>query len=221
MKLLKSTDISRLILSLIIIVLFLAAANAPFAMTKYRSRSTQYRSTHEQLYNAQASALGWPSKTPHVKEWPKPNDVTVWSEFGYREYAANWYNEDDSSLDQYGMTVQKLGWPLPVVEFKEMNWNQIDESLKGPESHPRPHVIPLGLILNPFIVGVSMWLVISLVPLIIKVRIRSTNQRRGLCVWCGYELNNLNSCPECGATQIDSDSSNQSDNKSENSNAHA
>jgi hypothetical protein len=76
------------------------------------------------------------------------------------------------------------------------NWN--DPALQGPEPDPRPQLVPMGLVFNPLIVGGGAWVLVGLLPLLVRVGRRVRRARRGLCVWCGFDSSGLELCPECG-----------------------
>jgi hypothetical protein len=57
------------------------------------------------------------------------------------------------------MQAQHLGWPLPVIELKQMWWNWNDPTLNGPEPDPAPTLMPAGLLINPLLLGGGVWLV--------------------------------------------------------------
>ena len=80
-----------------------------------------------------------------------------------------------------------------------MWWAWEDPALDGPESDPRPMLIPMGVVFNPLIIGIPAWLVLCVPPVLVRAAIRVVRGQRGVCAWCGYEVQSLEICPECGA----------------------
>lgn len=61
---------------------------------------------------------------------------------------------------------------------------------------------PLGLILNPIIYALPVWLVFMGARWGVVHRRNRRRARLGLCVGCAYELAGLNVCPECGRAHV-------------------
>jgi len=57
---------------------------------------------------------------------------------------------------------------------------------------------PLGLILNPIIYALPIWLLVMGIRWAFITRRCRRRERLGLCVGCAYELGELSVCPECG-----------------------
>ena len=57
---------------------------------------------------------------------------------------------------------------------------------------------PLGLILNPIIYALPVWLLLMGVRWLLLARRSRRRERMGLCTGCGYRLEGLSVCPECG-----------------------
>lgn len=193
----KASEVRWLLVSLIVLVLLAAAINVPFAITRIRSRTGMFPRMMQNLTNAEAAEQGWPSGTPHERAWPAPNYYTSWTSFGYREYSVKAPGSTEEG-DRYSMLVQHLGWPLPVIEIKMMWWDWDDPALKGPEPDPRPGLMPLGVLVNPLLVGVPVWFIVCALPVVFAVGRRRVRARRGRCAWCGYEIEQQHVCPECG-----------------------
>lgn len=191
-----------LVLSMVLILLALAVVNVPFAVTKIRWRMGNQPEVASRVDGAAAASLGWPSSVPHERAWPDPFYRATHRAFGYRDYDVRAESTTPGG-NPFGMMVQHLGWPLPVIEIKQMWWdwsNPVlgDPSQGGPEPDPRPMLMPLGLVANPLLIGVPLWLVLVVVPMawVLADRVRRT--RRGDCAWCGYAVGELAVCPECG-----------------------
>lgn len=196
--LVNSKEMSKTIISLIIIVLTIAIGSIPYALIKYRGFTGPLPTNQEQIQGIEAAEQGWPSTTPHTTQWPSPQRITKWSKFGSNEYQAYWNHQTYTGVNGFSMNVQKLGWPLPVLEVKQMNWDWTNPALKGPEPDPRPQLVPLGLTLNPLILGLPIWLVFFVLPLLNRIYLRVLSQRRSECVWCGHRLDSIHLGSECG-----------------------
>lgn len=109
----------------------------------------------------------------------------------------------------FNMRVRWSGWPLPVLEQKKLWWDWDDPNLTGSvltDHDPPIRLMPVGFILNPIIVGGSIWLLAVAIFFLTVIRRRAKRSRRGLCLKCGYDLagllsepeSNALTCPECG-----------------------
>lgn len=190
-----------LILSLMVLVLLCASINVGFALTKMRSRTGLYAPQQISVEGPEAASMGWPSATPHQHAWPPPESLTRWSSFGFVESHA-YKSNAEPGRNGYSMQVQHLGWPMPVIELKQMWWDWDDPALQGPESDPRPMLIPTGLVANPILVGVPLWLIVCASPVLILWVRRYLRARKGLCAWCGFEIEDQSLCPECGRARM-------------------
>lgn len=179
------------------ILLFLAAVDVPYAVTKIRSRTGPVAVLMVDARDGEAAARGWVARTPHADPWPEPETWQMHGRFGQREYDIRWQNPDPNT-NGYSLRLQRLGWPLPVIEIKQMWWDWNDPALQGPESDPAPRLMARGVVGNPLIVGVPLWLVFVVLPLGARLHERRKRASRNDCVWCGYEAGGLAVCPECG-----------------------
>ncbi len=195
----KHNEIRWVVGSLVVIVLFAAVVNVPYALTKMRSRTGARAGNSLMLADEEAAARGWAARRPHEFVWPDPDSWMRETKFGFTEYyiAGPRLREDGN---RFSMEVQHLGWPLPVIEVKQMWWDWSDPRLEGPESDPAPGLLPLGLVMNPLIVGLPVWLLVGVLPVTAALGRRGLRARRGLCPWCGYAIEALSTCPECGSS---------------------
>jgi hypothetical protein len=192
--------------SLVLMLLLMAAVNVPFAVTRIHARMTP-PPTHAVFFQGVAAGgQGWPARFPPEHVWPAPESLTVRRTFGVRIYDAR-TAPPASGGNGFSMSVQHLGWPLPVIEIKEMWWDWNDPALGdpangGPEPDPRPRLMPLGFAFNPVLVGVPLWLVLLVAPVAIvrmhRRRLARRWTRRGACPRCGYAEVGQGVCPECG-----------------------
>lgn len=102
---------------------------------------------------------------------------------------------------------EHVGIPFTAISAKEVRsvhshgsstlWPPVlDGSMYGP---PAVTYHPLGLILNPIIYALLAWLVLMGVRWMLLTRRARKRERQGLCVSCGYAMDDLSVCPECGA----------------------
>lgn len=194
---LRRSERRTLVVSLLLILLCLAAINVPYAVTKIRSRTGAWPVVSSDVRGPAAAVLGWPSSVPHDRPWSKPSYHITHKAFGFREYDVR-ADPTNEGVNGFSMSVQKLGWPLPVIEIKQMWWDWDDPSLKGPEPDPRPSLVPLGLVANPVLVGLPVWLLLVVAPLMLILTRRVYRARGGDCAWCGYAEVGDGVCPECG-----------------------
>lgn len=201
-RLTHRSEVRALGVWLVIVLLVVAVVQVPYAVTKIRSRMTPPPTRAVFLMGTAAAEHGWPAGLPAGHAWPAPESVTVRRAFGFTSFEAR-AAPRASGVNGYTMQVQRLGWPMPVIEIKQMWWDWNDPALGdpangGPEPDPRPGLLPLGLALNPLLVGLPIWLVAFGLPMGWVVARRARRRRRGACVWCGYDLAGLAMCPECG-----------------------
>lgn len=197
----KSSQRFYLFLSLFLILASIAVLNLSYANSQIRSRvgerPLQLISKHEE----EAAALGWPSVTPKEPEWPKPNVWVKYVRKGQRDYYASGDDPDDNAFS-YSMHVQHMGWPISVLEVKttmRKRHNTVLESFPA-QGEPRPTIMLNGAIGTPLLFGVPLWCLLwGEVFGSRRAKMRS-RRRRGLCVWCAYEIGDFEKCPECGAS---------------------
>lgn len=205
-RLIRRSERRTLGVALVLILLLLAAVNVPFAVTRIQARMTSPPTRVVVFQGTAAAGQGWPTGFPVGHAWPAPDSVIVRRAFGIRTYDAR-TTPPASGVNGFSMAVQHLGWPLPVIEIKAMWWDWNDPALGdpangGPEPDPRPRLMPLGVALNPVLVGVPLWLVLLVAPIaIVRMHRRWLARRwarRGACPNCGYAEVGDGVCPECG-----------------------
>jgi hypothetical protein len=183
--------------SWLMFVLVVGVLNVPIAVTQMRSRTAPRPRTTVQLRGDSAPAQ-WPAATPHPAPWPRP---TYWLErraWGYREYDVRTEGAEGGSVG-FIMNVRHTGWPLPVIEQKQMWWDWNNPALTGPEPDPRPAVLVSGLILNPLLVGTAAFCLLHAGPSWVLLRRRARLLDLGRCLGCGYLIRTESArCPECG-----------------------
>ena len=187
--------------ALLILVLVAAAVNVPFAVARLRSR-TGKRPSNRLILQGPAAARPWPAATPHWQPWPTPNQFEEYRAFGIREYQVH---APGATAGQNGfqMEVQMTGWPLPVLEQKQMWWNWNDPKLKGPEPDPALLLRPDGLVFNPVILGTAAFVCLVGPHAAFIVLRRALRRKLGCCIDCGYQIRtDSKKCPECGAKHV-------------------
>lgn len=178
---------------LLLLVLAAAVINVPFAVTRIRSR-TGAKPLNSLRFSGANTPKTWPASTPHKEPWSAPTNWEEWRAFGYREYHVT------SGGPRFTMQVQFLGWPLGVVEHKQMWWNWDDPTLEGPEPNPAPTLRPLGLVVNPLLVGGVAFACLFGPRIAFVVVRRVLRLSRRQCANCGYAIRTKSPiCPECGA----------------------
>jgi hypothetical protein len=184
------------LLLLLAFIMLAAAVNVPFALSRMRSRTTIMQVPTAAL-EAASIPDEWPATTPHDVPWPRADDWSQGAAFGCRVFDVR---TTPSSTDSNGfsMDLQLLGWPLPVIEVKQMWWDWDDPKLSGPESDPAPTLRLRGLLLNPLIVGGGAWLILVVPWLAAVIATRSWRRRHHRCMSCGYPIGTSPVCTECG-----------------------
>lgn len=190
-------DFRTLLLLWLVLVLLVAVVNVPFALTRIRSRTSPRPPTTVDLRGADAAAMDWPITTPHADAWPEPNYYLVSESFGNREYHVMAPGQNDEG-NGFSTQVQHMGWPLPVIEIKQMWWDWNNAALSGPEPDPSPGLLLRGLIGNPLVLGSAAFLIVGLLPYTGVLVRRAWRVRGGDCIWCGYHIGDMDACPECG-----------------------
>lgn len=179
--------------SLLLLVLLAAAINVPWALTMMRSRIgvSQIR-----VMVTDQPQTKWPASTPHEKPWPAPTYLEKGGAFGCHILRARASGSDSANV--FSMEVQQAGWPIHVIEEKQMwgDWN--NPELKGPEPDPQANLNYSGLLLNPVILGGGTWLILVFPYLMMSTLRKLLRAKHNQCIWCGYPTGVSNLCSECG-----------------------
>ena len=93
------------------------------------------------------------------------------------------------------MRSTKLAW-VSSRSFLGIIWPEQHNSVYT----PKVTYHPLGLIVNPLIYAMPIWLVLMLIRHLLIVLKRRRRVARGVCLGCGYDIQELSECPECGLT---------------------
>lgn len=131
----------------------------------------------------------------------------------HTEWSAIWLSTDANppiDMPNYYFVEQRLGLPLTArstkaVRYYKQSFTQttLTEGTIWPEVGnvqvpPAVSYHPLGLILNPIIYALPIWLIVMGVRWAFISRRSRKRARLGVCVGCAYELAGLGVCPECG-----------------------
>ena len=194
--LVRRGEVRRLAVVLVVLVLVAAAVNVPFAVTRIRPRSVRVPNLG-QLRGDDAAAHGWPAAPAHAARWPPPHQIDIDGVFGYRSF--NVFGRDEGEDGQrFQMEVQRMGWPIGVLERKLMWWDWNDPSLQGPDPNPEMYLRPVGLLLNPPIVGGGVFVLLFGPVAAFVIGRRAWRRRGGACGWCGHPVGDGGRCVECG-----------------------
>jgi hypothetical protein len=193
-RLLLREEWRRAGLVLLVLLLGLAAVNPLVAMAYAPSRSTR---TAGLLLNGRAAASrGWPTWTPQAKPWPAPGYYQRDRQTGRTYYQVT--APGAGGRNGFQMQLWRWGLPLPVYEQVQMWWDWDDPAMQGPESDPPARLVWTGVVLNPLVVGVPLWLATVGAWLLWLVVVRVRRRLGGRCAWCGYPAGVGPVCTECG-----------------------
>ena len=190
----------RPLILLLLFILIGAAINLPIAMQFLHSRTAPPAPILVNVIGPQAALHDWPADTPHDTPWPTPTQWVMNGSFGYKTYNVyGWNGTRSNRIDRVQMQVDRMGWPLPVLEKVQMWWPWDDPKWKtANEPDPALHLVWSGVVLNPLIFGLSLWLVFVL-PLVLFFNIRRRRRiAQNLCIKCAYPRGTSEKCSECG-----------------------
>lgn len=138
-------------------------------------------------------------------------EIVAWEYENYiirRSYLGLWSEEYDFIGVNYILDAERMGFPWTARSTKAvgyvsshsggMLWPQSGSAFELGAYHPAVTYHPLGLILNPMIYALPVWLVLMGGRWGYLVRRGRRRAGLGRCVGCGYELYGLGVCPECG-----------------------
>lgn len=185
--------------TLIALIAIAAAINVPWAVALIRSSDEVARINTEDRSGPEMP-LQWPAATPHTHPWPSPNAWDDGHDFGCRVFNVFGPGSTEGK-NGFQMELQQAGWPLPVIELKQMWWDWDDPKLGGPENDPAPSLVPAGLLLNPLILGGAAWIILILPWLAFAAIRRWLRRNYDRCMSCGYPIGTSLLCTECG-TQV-------------------
>jgi hypothetical protein len=194
--LITGREVRRLALLAGAMVLVAAAVNGPVAVLF--SKDKRFSPPASSVVRKPVVRATWPASTPHDRAWPPPSSWDEARGFGWRYFNVL---SPPTSANQNGfsMTVRLAGWPLPVIEDKQMWWNWSDPTLAGPVPDPAISLRWSGVVLNPLIVSGGAFLLLAGAPMSAIIARRAGRRRKGQCSSCGYPAGVSAVCTECGA----------------------
>ncbi len=161
--------------------------------------SSLFRDTYQS-----GKSKAWPSTTPGFARWPRVEKIAYFYgpvDLVESVYAVAW----DSDRTKYEMDAVFVGRPFPTFEIKETRVTQSGIILQANPPVGKPPQIRwnlLGIFVNPMVYAVGAWVIIGLVPIEIAILGRRERYRKwakeALCPVCGYDIQDLPICPECG-----------------------
>lgn len=185
-------------MAFVVLYLIGSAINLPVSMQFLQSRIGSPKRPTINLRGAAAQSHEYPTRTPHTRPWPPPD---YWSEseaFGYKRIDATALLP--SSRDQLTMQFELTGWPLPVFEQVHCWWPEQDPKwATAVEPDPVMRLHWTGVLLNPAIFAIPVWLALFATPALIGWVVRARRRRAGQCTRCGYPVGESDLCTECGS----------------------
>jgi hypothetical protein len=188
---------------LVVVALFLFLLAALFGslvlgITTLPSYATQIKGFNLDIRGPAAGLRGWPSSTPHEQPWDTPIYWNRTTRFGQWQYSVHAADSEKPTQRSYGMRLSQSGWPLPVIERKQMSWKRDTPSLEGPEQDPPASLLYGNLLLDALILGGGLWLAVFGPVSIFVIWRRISRTLQGHCTFCGYDMTGFEQCPECG-----------------------
>ena len=179
-------------------VLVVAAINTPVALWCVQGTSRLPGTTISNVIGPEAAAHSWPARTPHALPWPAIRQHQVDRlKFGTVRITA-WAGNGTETSHQMSTTL--YGWPLGSLSHTRRWWPWDDPAWALSNDHAdtglRLHWA--GTLLNPLLVGGSLWLVALGLPWLWLVGRSRRRLRRGLCPACAYPFSSPDRCTECG-----------------------
>lgn len=163
----------------ILFVIF-ETANLMIALSVANDGAFDYARVEMSTMISRDADAAWMSETPEGQDWPSPTETEIYRKVGRRAYVYESKHEDayadsPSSEPSYMMTILRGGFPFAAVEYKRCTIWQ-DESVI--QAFPPTNKMPLrwkatGLILNPLIFAIPVWLLFSVLPIAIWNKVTS------------------------------------------------
>lgn len=161
-----------------------------------------------------AAQYWWPSVPDEAAHLGKPSSWVHVDEVLIRSYSFDLGYRNPSKEVDYTLHEKHFGWPFTVratkevVGFQHTDWNAGGTVWPVPpegEQHGPLAITyrPLGLILNPVIYAIPIWVVVMVTEWVFIAMRRERRNRLGLCGVCTYEIGGLSICPECGTASTD------------------
>jgi hypothetical protein len=178
------------------LVMIAAAANVPVAVLLRKGK--QFMPPPSSIVRSKAAHTTWPARTPHDRPWLAPSDWNEARGWGWAYYDVR-SAPDRSGSNGFQMTVKLSGWPLPVLEDKQMWWDWSDPTLGRAEPNPAISLRWSGVLLNPLLLGGGAFVLLAGAPAVVVIVRRGLRRRGKRCTECGYPSGVSAVCTECGA----------------------
>ncbi len=145
----------------------------------------------------------WPA-TPSDDDWPNPTRQTTRSLRFLDSSLSSTLNasrqSDEQSYPIYVMTSFRSGWPLRTLQIHNASTVDINDNWTRypPTGFTKPRYLAAGLIINPFVYALPIWISIVLFFMTKHALTQRSRTRNNRCLQCAYDITNLSQCPECG-----------------------
>ncbi len=143
--------------------------------------------------------IDWPAPPPPGVEWPEVTSLTESRQFGHWHLEARAVGADRRMT--HSMGADFFGWPVASMKRVKYRWpGQTFTRGARTDDLLTPHWP--GLIVNPILGGVGLWVVIFLPINFVSAARERRRRASGHCPECGYNLDGTGGtaagCPECG-----------------------
>ena len=107
-------------------------------------------------------------------------------------------NDPYRSHDSHIFRAVRGGWPFTVLEHETIAYGS-ERNIIWPEDRtPATSYRWRAMFLSPLIFAVPLWILLCMSRTASRALLVSKRKRKGLCAQCGYALDSLPRCPECG-----------------------
>jgi hypothetical protein len=160
----------------------------------------KYESVHHQGFNADWLFVSLSAVSQRI---PPDSDLIVLSRKSQDDLEKLGFVDASLSLTEYRygapFTTRRTHSALVTIVGTDYR-----RAWPDPEDEKRFHVTYslAGLILNPIIYALPIWLIVMGFRWALITRRSRKRARLGLCVGCSYELAGLGVCPECGRSRV-------------------
>ncbi len=141
----------------------------------------------------------WPAVPSGVEGLEQPDFWTRVEQPGRRVFLMAFRDPAATNTSDFHiLSAVTTGWPLRSVERKQVK-HVLTSSVVWPSDGSSQLIYhPLGLILNPIIYALPVWLLLMGAHWAFITRRTQKRKNLGLCPRCAYDLDGLPACPECG-----------------------
>ena len=146
----------------------------------------------------------WPSIPPDPWDWPSPDRCATFR--GATPFVSSSYASASDKGMHYTMDVFRCGFPMNAYEIRTVRITKNDGTivLADPQfgQPARIRVSLIGIGVNTLSSAGGIWLIIGVLPCVFIVLDRRSRARlwreQWMCSGCGYDVQDLPNCPECG-----------------------